>query len=59
MNSIAKWGLTLSVLAALGYAGDRVWRADYARNVQAGFYVSAHAAAVMARTIGPPTPTAR
>ena len=59
MNSIAKWGLALGVLAALGYAGDRVWRADYARNVQAGIYVSAHAAAVMARTIGPPAPTAR
>ena len=59
MNSIAKWGLALGVLAALGYTGDRVWRADYARNVQAGIYVSAHAAAVMARTIGPPAPTAR
>ena len=59
MNSIAKWGLALGVLAALGYAGDRVWRADYARNVQAGIYVSAHAAAVMARTIGPPAPTKR
>ena len=57
MNSIAKWGLALGVLAALGYTGDRVWRADYARNVHAGIYVSAHAAAVMARTIGPPAPT--
>ena len=57
MNRIAKWGLVVGVLAALGYTGDRVWRADYAKNLHAGYYVSAHAAAVMARTIGPPYAT--